>query len=112
MGRGIKKFTGNWHIYEMEMWDKDYFNEEVQAYIRINKNGLGDFQFGYVRGEIDGKIVKYPNGERFEFSWEGADELDPVNGCGWVKLSDKDTIEGEFRMHHSDDSTFSARRAQ
>lgn len=27
-------FTGTWHIYEMEAWDEDYFNMEVQAYIR------------------------------------------------------------------------------
>ncbi len=28
-------YTGLWHISEMEMWDEDYFNEEVQAYTRI-----------------------------------------------------------------------------
>jgi hypothetical protein len=26
---------GLWHIYEMEMWDEDYFNMEVQTYIEI-----------------------------------------------------------------------------
>ena len=39
------EFEGTWHIYEMEMWDEDYFNMEVQAYIDINKKGLGNFQF-------------------------------------------------------------------
>ena len=29
---------GEWHIQEMEMWDADYFNMEVQAYIKINSN--------------------------------------------------------------------------
>lgn len=28
-------FVGTWHIYEMEMWDEDYFNMEVQAYITM-----------------------------------------------------------------------------
>ena len=28
------QFTGTWHIYEMEMWDEDYFNMELQAYLR------------------------------------------------------------------------------
>ena len=41
-------FTGTWKIYEMEMWDEDYFNMEVQAYIYINENGGGDFQFGLI----------------------------------------------------------------
>ena len=45
---------GTWHIYEMELWDEDYFNMEVQAYIKINSQGLGYFQFGLVSGKIDG----------------------------------------------------------
>ena len=106
------KFKGRWYIYEMEMWDEDYFNEEVQAYIQIDKNGTGEFQFGYVYGEIDGKITKYTDEDRFEFSWAGNDENDPANGHGWLKLKDLDTIEGEFRFHMGDDSTFVARRAK
>ena len=105
------EFTGHWHIYEMELWDEDYFNEEVQAYIHIDADGTGEFQFGYVSGGIDGKVVKYSNEKRFEFSWSGADEMDPINGCGWVKIRDADTIEGEFRIHLGDDSTFLARKA-
>ena len=38
-------FIGTWHIYEMEMWDEDYFNMEVQAYIKIVSNTKGNFQF-------------------------------------------------------------------
>ena len=54
-------FIGTWYIYEMEMWDEDYFNMEVQAYIKIVSNSCGDFQFGLVSGEIDGKVVRYAN---------------------------------------------------
>jgi hypothetical protein len=31
---------------------------EGQAYIKIDKRGLGDFQFGLVTGQIDGEIMK------------------------------------------------------
>lgn len=106
------KFKGRWHIYEMEMWDEDYFNEEVQAYIQIDKSGTGEFQFGYVWGEIDGKITNHTNEERFEFSFVGNDENDPTSGCGWIKLKEADIIEGEFRFHMGDDSTFLARRTK
>ena len=41
----------------------------------------------------------------------GYDENDPMNGSGWIKLNDPDTIEGEFRLHLGDDSTFRAKRA-
>ena len=44
------KFDGVWHIKEMENWDEDYFNMEVQAYIEIDERGSGDFQFGLVTG--------------------------------------------------------------
>lgn len=105
-------FVGIWHIYEMEMWDEDYFNMEVQAYIEIKSNNMGDFQFGLVSGEIDGKVFDYPVEKRFEFTFEGYDECDPVSGSGWIKIREKDVIEGEFRFHLGDYSTFLARRAQ
>ena len=105
-------FTGVWYIYEMEMWDEDYFNMEVQAYIKIKSNNCGDFQFGLVSGDIGGKIVSYPDGNRFEFTFEGEDECDPVSGFGWIKQKEKDIVEGEFRFHLGDDSTFLARRAE
>ena len=52
------KFNGTWHICEMEMWDEDYFNMETQAAIKIDRSGLGFFNFGVVSGEIDGEVVK------------------------------------------------------
>ena len=52
----------------METWDKDDFNMEVQAYIKINANNQGNFQFGLVSGDMNGKVVDYANGKRFEFT--------------------------------------------
>jgi hypothetical protein len=49
---------GIWNIYEMEMWDEDYFNMEVQAFIYIHDNGRGNFQFGLVTGQMDGRIIE------------------------------------------------------
>ena len=36
-------FICTWHIYEMDMWDEDYFNRSVQAYITVKSNNLGNF---------------------------------------------------------------------
>jgi len=105
-------FTGTWHIYEMELWDEDYFNMDVQAYIMIEPDNIGHFQFGLVYGDIDGRIVEYADGKRFEFTWEGNEECDHVFGSGWVKIRQKDILEGEFRFHLGDSSTFLARRAK
>lgn len=105
-------FVGVWHIYEMEMWDEDYFNMEVQAYIKINPNNIGDFQFGLVSCGLHGKSVDYADQKRFEFTFEGNDECEPTNGSGWIMLKEKDIIKGEFRFHLGDSSTFLAKKAK
>ena len=105
-------FTGTWHIYERGAGDEDYFNMAVQAYIRIDPNTLGVFQFGLVSGVIDGKLVDYADGERFEFTWAGNDECDPACGSGWIRILEENFLEGKFRIYLGDDSTFLARRAK
>lgn len=105
-------FTGTWHIYEMELWGEDYFNMDVQAYIKIEPDNNGYFQFGLVCGEIDWRIFDYADGKRFEFTWEGNDECDNVSGSGWVRIKETDALEGEFRLHHGDSSTFSAKKVK
>jgi flagellar hook assembly protein FlgD len=107
----MSKFTGTWHIEEMEMWDEDYFNMEVQAYITIDKNDRGEFQFGLVTGSIDGGVIKNESGEIFEFTWDGSDENDEASGSGWLKLKAKNTLEGKIKIHHGDSSLLSAKRA-
>ncbi len=52
----LKPFTGKWRIVEMEAWDQDYVDMEVPGFIRIGSDGTGQFQFGLVSGDIDGRI--------------------------------------------------------
>ncbi len=112
MTKNASEFVGTWHIYEMEMWDEDYFNMEVQAHIDITVKNTGEFQFGLVSGYLDGEAVEYPDGNRFEFTWDGNDECDPASGSGWLRLKDADTLEGKFKIHHGDNSKFWAKRAK
>lgn len=102
-----KLFIGKWHIQEMEMWDSDYFNMEVQAYIKIDKNLNGRFQFGLVTGQFYGRLSL----DKFEFVWEGNDENDEAHGSGWLQIYDhKDILEGEIQFYNGDDSKFKAKR--
>ena len=105
-------FVGTWHICEMEMWEEDYFNMETQAYVNIQADNLGDFQFGLVTGCLDGYLEQENSQERFAFTWEGQDEMDEVSGCGWIKLSDKNEVEGVISLHGRDRSRFKAKRAR
>ena len=104
-------FTGKWHIYEMEMWDNDYLNMVTQAYIEIKKTNTGSFQFGLVRGYLDGEEVKTGSQSRFEFTWEGDDEGTPMSGSGWFESSKENNLMGKIKIHLGDSSKFKARRA-
>jgi len=107
-----EKFVGIWHITEMEMWDADYFNMERQAYLEINSDGIGDFQFGLVTGQIDGEVEMSGKTERFSFTWEGNDELDPVSGSGWIRFQSTDKIIGKIKIHLGDSSEFRGVKAK
>lgn len=104
-------FIGTWHIYEMEMWDEEYFNMETQAYVDIQTNNMGEFQFGLVSGGLDGYVEKIGEIERFSFTWEGQDEMDEANGSGWLQLLSADEIEGLIDFHQGDRSKFKAKKA-
>jgi hypothetical protein len=105
------KFEGIWYIMDMENWDEDYCNMDGQAYFEINPQGSGQFQFGLVTGHLDGEWVNDRSQQTLEFTWEGMDEMDEASGRGWLKLKDRDTLEGQIKFHHGDSSLFSAKRA-
>ena len=103
-------FIGTWHIYEMSEWDENYFNMEVQAYIEIQADNSGNFQFGLVSGYLDGYIERLGDKERFSFTWEGQDEMDEASGSGWIEFNGDDEVEGLINFHLGDRSTFQAKR--
>jgi hypothetical protein len=106
-----KPFTGLWRIISMEMWDQDFVDEEVPGYIEFKKNGLGDFQFGYVQCGIDWRESERDGEPAVEFSFEGMDEMTPTSGRGWGMLNNEQ-LNGRFHFHHGDQSGFAAIRKQ
>lgn len=106
MGKAV---IGNWRITGMEVWDADYFDMEVPAHITIRKDLTGEFQFGLVQGDLDGRVDLDNGAVRLEFSWSGFDENDPMNGRGWMQI-DGDQAEGRIFIHLGDDSAFTAVR--
>ena len=92
----------------MEAWDEEYFNMEGQAYVEVNNNGIGEFQFGLVQGSLNGVLDQ--GTDRFIFTWEGGDETDEASGLGWLKQPKKSEIEGFLRFHSGDESYFNAQK--
>jgi hypothetical protein len=90
-------FAGRWRIVSMSAWEDDYLDEEVEAYIEFDAKGVGDFQFGYVQGQIDYRIKTRDGKPAVEFSWEGCDGADgtPLTGRAWAIL-DSGELHGEF----------------
>ncbi len=103
--RSKNKYLGKWRIKEMEAWDKDYIDLEVPGHITFSDGNIGDFQFGLVQGDIDYRIETYEETERIEFSWAGADEMDPASGRGLATIKDGE-LHGRIYIHLGDDSWF------
>jgi hypothetical protein len=50
---------GLWHITSTDLWDEEYINEAVQAYLRFDSSQSGELQFGYVFfGQIDYRLTE------------------------------------------------------
>src|SRR4051794_37192829 len=92
MGKSKRKsdspFLGRWHIVSMSTWDKDYCNEEVQAYLEFDAKGSGSFQFGYVQGNLDCQLTTRCEEPAVEWTWDGSDGADGTHmtGRGWAVL--------------------------
>ena len=102
-----RTITGRWRITSMEMWDQDFVDAEVPGYIRFAKDGLGDFQFGYVQCGIDWRESERDGEPAVEFSFEGMDEMTPISGRGWA-VQKGEQLNGMFYFHHGDESGFTA----
>lgn len=103
-------FVGKWRIVKMDAWDTEYIDMEVPAFLDVKSNGSGSFQFGLVQGEIDGEMAKHLSGKRFEFTWEGEDEGEPMSGSGWLEVKNTHEAIGAIRIHRGDVSGFVARK--
>jgi hypothetical protein len=104
-------FQGRWMIESMTDWDEDFLHAEVPAYIEFGKAGTGQFQFGYVRGDVDYALTEREGREAVELSWQGFDEMEPESGYGWAVV-DGDRLTGMLAFEDGSESGFRARRAE
>lgn len=109
--RTPESFVGYWRIVEMEVWDKDYLDLVVPAFIEFDREQMGQFQFGTVRGWLDCRFDERQGAQIVDFSWEGENDNDPGCGRGWGALRG-DRLEGRLYIHRGDDSAFTASRAE
>jgi hypothetical protein len=101
---------GRWRIVEMELWDEDAIELLGPAFIEIGPGNDGSFRFIAVEGWMDIRRVERDGARAIEFSWDGNDESDPVNGRGWAAVSQDGSLSGRIYFHGGDDSAFHAAR--
>ena len=109
MAINTSEIAGSWYIDSMELWDRDYLDLEVRAHLTFDRNRLGSFQFGAVRGGIDYRLSRSDDHYKVEFTWEGFNDADMSSGRGYGNLIGGH-LEGRFFFHNGDDSAFLATR--
>ncbi len=93
----------------MEQWDQDYVDMEEPGHISFERKGAGGFHFGCADAQLD---WRYDSGiDRADFTFEGYDEGDPVNGRGWAKVDGKQ-MTGQIVFHLGDESGFKAKKTR
>jgi hypothetical protein len=105
-----KAFVGRWRITELEGFDSKYLDLCGQAKIEISEQGIGEFAFGAVQAEIDGRMDEMAVGV-FSFSFEGEDEGDLFFGRGYCTIKSERLI-GRLYRHFGDTFTFSGHRVR
>ena len=95
--------SGRWLIESMEQWDREFIDEEGRGYSEFDAKDAGDFQFGYVQGQIDYRLDQRDGKPAVEFTWDGHDEIEAAQGRGWMVL-DGDELKGMLFFHHGDES--------
>jgi len=111
MKAAMRLFIGAWRIVEMEAWDQEYVDMEVPGHFTFEKDGLGNFHFGAVEGEMDCRIAPFDGRDRIEFSWEGQDEMDSVSGRGWAVIENGELC-GRIFFHLGEESMFRAGKSR
>ncbi|MHA7305639.1 hypothetical protein ACX80E_10395 [Arthrobacter sp. TMN-49] len=101
--------AGRWRITEMDHWDRDAIDLLAPAFIELTEGSHGQFAFIVVRGWLDCRPVERDGRPGVEFSWDGDDEGDQVNGRGWAALTHDGMLEGHIYFHQGMDSGFDAK---
>jgi hypothetical protein len=100
--------TGRWRITEMDEWDSDAIDLIQRGFIEFGRDGLGQFGFVAVTGELDCRDAERDGRPGLEFTWAGSDEGTPASGRGWVVLNPDGSLDGHLYFHLGDDSAFHA----
>jgi len=105
------ELTGTWRVISSPDFDDDYLHMETTPYVMLRQGERevsGEFHIGLISGSLSGRPG--PDGRSSLFSFEGMDEMDPVNGAGTIRLQGERLI-FKLLFHFGDEFTFECARA-
>lgn len=103
-----RKFVGQWRVTELQGFGSDYVDLCGPAKLKLSTRGTGRMNFGAVDVELDCKMDEQD--ERvLRFSFEGADEGDPISGRGYCLVEGNEMVGRVFR-HFGDEFGFKAKK--
>lgn len=85
----------------MDDFDESYFDlgdhpPHLTITVSDRDTIRGEYAIGLATGSLDGALREFGGETVFVFGYAGMDEMDPVEGAGWARLTGPDTLEGEF----------------
>jgi len=101
-----KRFVGEWRITGLAGFDAEYVDLCGPAVIKVSPRGIGRMNFGAVEIELDCKMDDLDE-QVLRFSFEGADEGDPICGRGYC-LTANHQMTGRIFLHCGDEIDFTA----
>jgi hypothetical protein len=98
-----------WQVVVSPDFDDDVLHSEGTPFIALRQEGgrvVGTYQIGLQGGDLDGRLQG--DGSAL-LTFEGTDEMDPVNGAATARL-DGDRMIFTLMYHQGDDYTFECER--
>lgn len=97
----VEDFAGRWRITELADLDESYDGESDEPpFIELNVSHpghvYGKYHWGLSDGTLEGEVRAFGGASVLLLSYEGADEMDPAQGAGWLQLKDREHLTGEF----------------
>jgi hypothetical protein len=68
MARRDSLIQGRWRIVEADLWDREALDLVVPAYIRFDRQGLGEMQLIAIGASIDYRVEQRDDATVVEFS--------------------------------------------
>lgn len=109
MAQDRRVVVGRWRIVEAEAWGRDALDLVGPAYIRFDRDGLGEMELIAIAASVDYRVARGLDGPVVDFSWSGFDEGDPTSGRASATV-DGDTMRGRLFVHQGDECAFVASR--